>query len=145
MALPYWPTRCWLKNTGPLEDTLIASATTRKTGAKTTSTSELPIMSIVRFMIERQSRALVTLRQVGIQHRVTWSLGHVMIPLVRKEVKRDADLIELLESQVISKNVAYPGQHRAEERVLLVNDKICKHDPKGTLVLIPANRVSFPG
>src|SRR5208337_942400 len=63
--LPYCPIRRCRNNTGPFDDNLIANAIISKTGAQMTSISALPMISITRFVTERNRVAFSRINRSG--------------------------------------------------------------------------------
>ena len=93
---PYCPIRCCLKKTGPLDDALTAIAITRNRGAHTINTRTLTTISINRLMPNSGRLLLSLVARSGYKAGLLGRPEIVMIPIIGKEVKRDADPVKLL-------------------------------------------------
>src|SRR3984885_659735 len=68
-----------------------------------------------------------------------------MVPIVGKEVKRNADLIEVLKGYIIPQGGADPRQHRAQDHALGIELQVREHYTDGCAVLVPSSDIGLSG
>ena len=69
----------------------------------------------------------------------------LLIPLLRENVHRHADLAEFLEAQIVAQGLAHPAHHRAQNRFPLLGADVGKHHADDRMVLVPAGHIGLPG
>ena len=75
---------------------------TRRIGAKSSNARALPTISMIRLITQKNFLRIIPARKIRIQGRIAGPLGNIVIPFFRKQMKGDADLIELLRAQVVA-------------------------------------------
>src|SRR6202142_314549 len=84
------------------------------------------------------------LRHVRIQGRMTWTLLHVMIPLLGKNIVRDGDVVEFLEAQRAVENPLYPRQHGPDCALSWIVPNFSEQNAYNSIVLVPAADICPP-
>ena len=82
--------------------------------------------------------------QVGVKSCISWPTWCFVIPVIRKEVKRNSNLIELLLRQFVPKGPRNFGEKRIQNLSLVIHDESREHRADNFLALVPAHKIRIP-